>query len=70
MEVFQREVLELKQRLNQQQEYCSKHHVYDATSPLMTADEIVQAPASAAESAALGIVDIATQVWKNRFTGP
>jgi len=62
LEGLQREVQALKQRLQQQQEYCSSHHVYDTTSPLITADMILQAPASAADAAAAGLVDMAQQV--------
>jgi hypothetical protein len=61
-EKIQREVVELKQQLKQQREYCTSHHVYDTTSPLVSADMILQAPASEADSAALGLLDLAQQV--------
>jgi len=61
-EKIQREVLELKQQLQQPREYCTSHHVYDTKSPLVSADMILQAPASEAECAALGLLDLAQQV--------
>ena len=64
---LQREVLHLQEQLNKQREYCSNHHIYDPTSPLMTADVIIQSPAHAADEAAIGLLDLAHQVilWHN-----
>ncbi len=59
---LQREVLRLQEQLNKQREYCSNHHIYDPTSPLMTADVIIQSPAHAADEAAIGLIDLAQQV--------
>ena len=57
-----REVMELKLQLKQQQEYCTSHHIYDTTSPLLTADLILESPASEADRAAAGLLDLAQQV--------
>ena len=62
LEGLQRDVQAMQQRLQQQQEYCSSHHVYDTTSPLITEDMILQAPASAADDATFGLIDMAQQV--------
>lgn len=64
IEKLEVEVLELKHRLKQQQEHCSSHHIYDTTSPLMTAEMIVESPATASDNAVLGLLDMAQQVWK------
>jgi hypothetical protein len=65
-----REMLELQQLLKKQREYCSNHHIYDITSPLMTADTIIQSPASVADEAAIGLLDMAQQVRKSRAQNP
>lgn len=65
-----REMLELQQLLKKQREYCSNHHIYDTTSPLMTADTIIQSPASVADEAAIGLLDMAQQVRKTRAQNP
>jgi hypothetical protein len=62
LEGLQRDVQAMQQRLQQQQEYCSSHHVYDTTSLLITEDMILQAPASAADDATFGLIDMAQQV--------
>jgi hypothetical protein len=64
IEKLEVEVLELKHRLKQQQEHCSSHHIYDTTSPLMTAEMIVESPATAADNAVLGLLDMVQQVRK------
>ncbi len=70
IEALQQEVLELQQQWKQQREYCSNHHIYDTTSPLMTADMIIQAPASAADDAVIGLLDMVQQVRKMRSQIP
>jgi hypothetical protein len=54
--------MELKQQLKQQQEYCASHHIYDTTSPLLTADMIAESPATETDNAATGLIDLAQQV--------
>ncbi len=61
-ERIQKEVIELKQKLKQQQDYCTSHHIYDTTSPLLTADMILESPASEADAAAAGLLDLVQQV--------
>jgi hypothetical protein len=74
IEKLELEVVELKHRLKQQQEHCSRHHIYDVTSPLMTAEMIVESPVTAADNAVLGLLDMVQQVWKTcgepHFTEP
>ncbi len=67
IEELQQEVLELQQQWKQQREYCSSHHIYDTTSPLMTADMIIQAPASAADDAVIGLLDMVQQVMRSQI---
>ncbi len=62
-EKVQRDVMELKLQLKQQQEYCTSHHIYDASRPLLSADMILQSPGSEADCAALGLLDLVQQVW-------
>ena len=64
IEKLELEVVELKHRLTQQQEHCSSHHIYDVTSPLMTAEMIVESPVTAADNAVLGLLDMVQQVRK------